>query len=369
MASPPRNIGTPPASNIESLFESLTPALVSGAIQAVLLNPYDRALYVRSHYRRRRFLHWRNFENPFQGFGNAAIYRTIVGATYMFWQDSCGKFLNRWVPGMTHEANPVLYPVLIGFMTGTLNGITLNNLQAIKFRMWSTNSEAPPGFFKTAQDMYRTGGGKVFFRGLVITVQRDAVYGVVYETLRHSKWLANGFNSLTRCYFRIMDGPEQKDLIGRDESVQRSTSSVETKHKASSSRELKLDTAKPRDVQLAAILLNFVASLVAAAMSSPFNYLRSLAYGAPANAVPLQMRHLIRSLVIQMKFIYYHGESFSKIAYQDHPDMKRAGKRHPLKLLRTINARLNIGWGSVRVGVGMAIGQYVFAFVQSAMRC
>ena len=341
------------SSNMESLFESATPALVSGAIQAVLFNPFDRALYVRTHFRRRRFLHWRNFEKPFQGFGNAAVYRTIVGATYVFWQDSSRKFLSMWSPTFTHEANPIMFPVVIGLMTGTLNGITLNNLQAVKFRMWSVNSDNPPGFLQTAKDMYRTGGTKVFFRGLVITVQRDAAFGVVYETLRHSQWLANSLSACTRAYCSVFvsDKPRTND-----------TSVAQPKKDS-----FRVDSAKPRDVQFAAFLLNFVASLIATAASSPFNYLRSLAYGAPANAVPLKMRHLTWSLITQMKFVYHHGESFSKIAYQDHPDLKSDGRRHPLKLVRSINAKLNIGWGSVRVGLGMALGQYVFAFVQSAM--
>jgi hypothetical protein len=333
---------------MESLFQSATPALVSGAIQAVLFNPFDRALYLRTHNRRRRFLHRKNFEKPFQGFGNAAAYRTIVGATYVFWQDSNRKFLSSFAPWLALESHPVLYPVTIGLMTGTLNGITLNNLQAIKFRMWSESGDNPPGFIKTAQGMYRTGGVKVFFRGLLITVQRDAVYGVIYESLRHSKWLANGLERGTASFYRL-----------RDDSAPGKTQRHTT--------DMRLDKSVPHDVQLAALILNFFASWLATVASSPFNYLRSLAYGAPSNAVPLKMRHLGWSLITQARYVYHHGESFSRIAYQDHPDLKSDGRRHPLQTARWINGKLNIGWGSVRVGLGMAIGQYVFAFVQAAM--
>jgi hypothetical protein len=52
--------------------------LVCGLFQAGLFNPWDRALYL-SVRDRRPFLHATNFKNPFQGFWQAIVHRTIAG--------------------------------------------------------------------------------------------------------------------------------------------------------------------------------------------------------------------------------------------------------------------------------------------------
>jgi hypothetical protein len=294
----------------------------------------------------------KNWERPFQGFGNAAAYRTIVGATYVFWQDRNSKFLNEYSPWLNQDSHPVLFPVVIGMMTGVLNGMTLNNLQAIKFRMWSECGDSSPGFFKTAQNMYAAGGFKVFFRGLVITVQRDAVYGVVYESIRHSLWLTVAF---------------QRGVAGRHEissATPRGSPEAPTGSGPSPAAVGRKKT--PRDLEREAIVQNFFASMIATAASSPFNYLRSLAYGSPVNSVPLRKRHLARSLLLQAHYVYLHGESYARIAYQGYPDLA-GGRRHPLKAARWLNGKLNVGWGSVRMGLGMSLGQWIFAVVQSAM--
>jgi hypothetical protein len=52
--------------------------IVCGLFQAGLFNPWDRALYL-SVRDRRHFLHPANFKNPFQGFWQAIVHRTISG--------------------------------------------------------------------------------------------------------------------------------------------------------------------------------------------------------------------------------------------------------------------------------------------------
>jgi len=88
---------------------------MSGAAQAIIFNPVDRALYVRVKFRRSRFLDARNFERPFQGFMNAAVYRTLVGASYMFWQDTVRISIERNLPQSCQATtSPQLNSVLIG---------------------------------------------------------------------------------------------------------------------------------------------------------------------------------------------------------------------------------------------------------------
>lgn len=118
----------------------VVPALSSGAIQAILFNPIDRALYLRVTYRRSSFLDWRNFDRPFHGFMNAAVYRTLVGACYLFWQDTFHFYIQRHLPSWCQESvSPQLNAMLIGFTAGASNGLALNAMQAIKFRMWNEN--------------------------------------------------------------------------------------------------------------------------------------------------------------------------------------------------------------------------------------
>ena len=132
-----------------NLLGTATPALCSGAIQAILFNPFDRALYIRVQQKRRKFLDRRNFQAPFQGFANAAVYRTISSASYIFWQDSCRYFINEINDGFgaegpsrfTHESNPLLYSAVTGVAAGAANGLALNNMQAVKFQMWSQSSQ------------------------------------------------------------------------------------------------------------------------------------------------------------------------------------------------------------------------------------
>jgi hypothetical protein len=61
----------------------------SGVVQAGLFNPYDRALYlsVRDHL---PFLHRSNFMDPFRGFAQAVVQRTIAGGLYFVLQVRCG---------------------------------------------------------------------------------------------------------------------------------------------------------------------------------------------------------------------------------------------------------------------------------------
>ena len=299
---------------------TLLAAFASGAAQAVLFNPFDRALFVRVQFRRKRFLDWRNFDKPFQGFANAASYRVLCGASYLYWQDLLAQCIRDVVPCRWGVAGDVTRGVVVGLMAGSLNGAALNSLQAIKFRMWSETQSAH--FFLTARDMYRGGGIPIFFRGICSTVMRDAVFGIVYETLRRLFALLYPQHASPSAYS-------------------------------------------------APFVANMAAAAAASAISSPFNYVRTMVYGSSTTAKPLGVVKLLKYLAKECYFSYRIGEfdtvrkgqSFSHLVDAlrgtNHKDV-RAAVRH-------LNSRLNVGWGSLRVGAGMATGQLLFEWFKQLL--
>lgn len=398
------------------------PALISGASQAILFNPIDRALYVRVQFRRRRFLDKRNFERPFQGFMNAAVYRTLVGASYMFWQDSMRIAIERLAPAQCQaSASPQLNSVMIGLSAGSVNGFALNMLQAVKFRMWNTN-ERGVTFIRTALNMYKEGGLAIFFRGCITTMVRDSVFGVVYETTRRAAaWRLFFEHHVTLLYTLLgsMLPPPTPALAGERGSDMKSSSTEEMAATAAGSPH---DAARPvlhkEKFGLAAFLSNLMAALIASMMSSPFNYVRSIVYGTPAGAIPLGYMPLLKSFYTQFYYIYRNGRSYTdrhgmpELSETEHrsspqaapsatsngaggvspstaksvPQQLRRAKlsakrmstgvrnwadkhqHHPIAAWTWANSRLNIGWGSVRVGLGMAMGQSLFYLAQDVAR-
>lgn len=103
--------------------------LISGAVQAVAFNPYDRALYL-SITRNRDFLHLDNWRQPFQGFAQAFIQRTLTAGLFFPLEDFCRHLLNPLRISLT------LKDVFIGKCAGALNGLILNPISVVKYRMW-----------------------------------------------------------------------------------------------------------------------------------------------------------------------------------------------------------------------------------------
>lgn len=272
----------------------LFPGLVSGAVQAVMFNPFDRALFLRVLHRRSFFCR-QNWTSPFQGFGNAALYRTLCGASYLVWQDLTMDALERNCGGFVAE-RPLLAQLTVGFVAGTLNGLILNKLQVVKYQIWST---APSGettsvdWRKVTRGMWRHGGVRVFFRGVSASILRDSCFGMIYETLRRS---------------------------GQNESA-------------------------PKD-DAAPFFHNLGAAVIAGTATAPLNYCRNIIYGSPITGSPQRMRQLMRQLLMEAAW---------KPTLRDGAAL--------------LNARLNIVLGAVRVGVGMAVGQYIFDVVKLFTVC
>lgn len=333
---------------LAGLFTTATPALVSGAIQAVLFNPFDRALYVRVHHQRAHFLDWRNFERPFQGFGNAALYRTICSASYIFWQDSCRFFIREWAPWLEKEKAPIMNPIVIGLVAGVANGAALNNMQAVKFHMWSNDDNR--GFIETAKRMWRTSGWKVFFAGIRVTVFRDAVFGLFYEVIRM-------YRPLLRCIEKC-DAALSTAWMRVSATTAESSKATPQHHRSSLKRQVSVDSDRSR-VQF---MLNLLAACVACIASAPLNYARTLVYGSIGKPVRVTITGALTDLVAETAHRYRTG-----VASGTKGATVIGQRRFLFTAWKHLNARLNVGWGSIRVGLGMAVGQQVFALVKDAM--
>lgn len=263
-----------------SIAGSALPALGSGAVQSVIFNPIDRALFLRVHHLR-SFFHPDNWSNPFQGFANAAFYRTLCSASYLFWQDfTKAEVHRRWG---RDALSPSTMQMCVGAMAGTCNGSLLNALQIVKYRAWSDGNGT---FWNVSRKMLHDAGWRIFFRGVKVSIARDSVFGVTYELLR---------------------APHR--TVDRGMTVQ--------------------------------FLVNLTAAVIACVISSPLNYCRNIVYAAPPQGCPLRVHHLL---------VFMVRDAMTK------PSLAAA--------FTHINVRLNVGWGSVRVGLGMAVGQMLFRVFQ-----
>lgn len=89
---------------------------------------------------------------------------------------------------------------------------------------------------------------------------------------------------------------------------------------------------------------DFTAAATATALSSPVNYARRMKYITPAGQVPPRA---VPALV----------------------DLWQSSKKlQPRERFRFLCQRLSLGWGELRVGAGLAVGQFIFDYLQPAFR-
>ena len=279
--------------------------LFSGSVQAAALNPWDRALYlcVINH---RPFLTWDNFRSPYQGFLQSAVQRTISSGLYFVLQ----AHVQVMVQDLTHKdptkekaRGNLLAPTLVGMIAGMMNGMILNQLASVKYHAW--NQRENLSFWEAAAQMYKNGGVGVFFKGAHVTGLRDMIFGCVYEVGR--VWALPPLKNITG--FRAKT-PEQ-----------RAQTSISPK-----------------------FLANMFAAFLATVASGPFNYARSIKYSTPANEQAPSMRQVLGAL------------------WRETGEQKGFWARYTYA-----QQRLRIGWGTARVGVGMALGQELFDWAKKQM--
>jgi hypothetical protein len=102
--------------------------LVSGLAQAILFNPWDKALYLSVKHVR-PFIAWSNFEKPFAGLAQTVIQRTISSGLYFPMEEIFSHLLQ------AREQNSSVKPwatLLAGTLAGMVNGVIMNPFTRIK---------------------------------------------------------------------------------------------------------------------------------------------------------------------------------------------------------------------------------------------
>ncbi len=90
--------------------------------------------------------------------------------------------------------------------------------------------------------------------------------------------------------------------------------------------------------------MNLIAASVATVLSAPWNYVRNVHYGTPMNEKPKSGYLIIRQLWEQ--------------AIQEKTFVSR---------MYHLQRQLRVGWGTARVGCGMAFSSQVYAFISKKM--
>lgn len=185
--------------------------LTSGVAVAGLFNPFDRALYL-SVLHTRPFLQPVNWSNPYTGFLQSLLGRTLSGGLYFPLYDLCvvplqkhvgfpssiscsAHFLAGWLlvdvlvvgrplPVLNRDIvftlcvhlaqggfapDSALLAFLAGNAAGAANGIVLNHLTTVKYQSWKTGA----GFVCSARSMFQQGGVRPFMKGIGATMTRD----------------------------------------------------------------------------------------------------------------------------------------------------------------------------------------------------
>ncbi len=124
---------------------------------------------------------------------------------------------------------------------------------------------------------------------------------------------------------------------------------------------------------------NLSASFLATIVSAPYNYIRTIHYETPANQKPPSDTVILRGLLKEAQAKIAECKTAIKaqraaetapISNVDKSTLKIPSiNRFPFFIgLRHLQERLRIGPGTVRVGVGMAVGQRVYDEFSSLMK-
>jgi hypothetical protein len=141
--------------------DAFVAGLATGAFQAAAYNPWDRALFL-SVAEARVFLHAENFLHPFHGTLQSLTHRTVAGGSYFALQEQFQRVLVRRKDGATSADDLSRWErFAVGAGAGTINGMVLNPLSAIKYHAWTRVSN--PGkkevynFARSAGHMWKHG--------------------------------------------------------------------------------------------------------------------------------------------------------------------------------------------------------------------
>lgn len=92
-------------------------------------------------------------------------------------------------------------------------------------------------------------------------------------------------------------------------------------------------------------MINLVSGMTATIVSSPINYVRNINYATPPSEAPKTALRILKDLV-------------TEAALREQSALERC---------HFVQSRLRIGWGTARVGCGMAIGAKLYDMCSKSM--
>lgn len=159
---------------------SFVSGVVSGSAVSVLVNPIDHALYL-STVNNRSFFNKNNFgfSKLFKGLSQSIGYRVYSNSIYFSLQNNVKSNISTIIPKDT-----LMNPIVSGLILGTINGILCHPLSSVKLTMWGLHEidHKKHNFFSTFIRMYKHDFHHSFFKGMSVTIARDGLFGIVYET-------------------------------------------------------------------------------------------------------------------------------------------------------------------------------------------
>jgi hypothetical protein len=288
----PNNFSPPSRPNI--YFVS---SLATGISTTVIMNPYDRGLYL-SVKDKRDFLSRANFTSPYQGCGQALFQRTVFGSIYYIMQGELREHMHPVVrdhlmkSAYTAPFSEPLAHFSIGLTAGSAYGVVTNFMSAIKYYTWGDDTR---GFFKSATEMVEKGGLEPLLKGTLATVSREIVYSSTYEVLR----------------FLL-----QQQFVKKSQEAPTHTLNIFN----------------------AETMCNTVAAGAGAVASSPWNFARNMQYASKVEEAAPKIRTILVKL--------WHDSS---------PHVGKGFGRAGFFV-----DTLKIGWGTLGTAVRMSIGQFAF---------
>ena len=299
------------SSYVEKKLKLLICGFGGGLVQAGLFNPWDRALYL-SIKMDRPFLSPINFKNPFAGLYQTIFQRALSAGLYFPLEEIFADLIIQGgIYGNdvgTLNAKRHYIGFTAGLLAGSFNGLIMNPLAAVKYHYWGTET-GKESFVTTSAQMLKKGGARIFLVGTTATVLRDLVFGGTYGLLRHT-------------------------LASMDREPDPGREVVEEGEGGQSHNVLKRPT----------FLQNLIAASLGTVVSSPWNYVRNLHYGTPSGVTPDSTLEIWQRLWD-----------------------RAAQEKSLLRQLRLLQVQLRVGWGTARVGCGMAVSSSVYAYFSEAL--
>ena len=154
--------------------------VLTGAFCAGVFNPWDRALYL-SVKNKRPFLLKSNFTSPYHGFSQAVLQRTFQNSIYFIMQSELKHSMHPYLRNNLNMSESSTQ-FCIGLFAGSVSGFLTNGISAVKYHTWGQEDRS---FLSSTREMWSQGGYKIFFKGIIPTIQRDMVSGSTYEVVRH----------------------------------------------------------------------------------------------------------------------------------------------------------------------------------------